>query len=80
MSRVGSSRTRSHAPHLVAAFDHDAGTVLGRLATAARCNEIPAALTLLAGLDLRVDGGVVVTVDALCRGRHKASCGVGVSA
>ena len=52
------------APHLVAAFDHHTGTVLGQLAIAAKSNEIPAVRTLLAGFDLR---GVVVTVDAISR-------------
>ena len=35
------------APHLVAAFDHAAGTVLGQLAVAATSNEIPTVRTLL---------------------------------
>lgn len=52
----------SVAPHLVAAFDHGSGAVLGQLAVAARSNEIPAVRTLLATFDL---AGVVVTVDAL---------------
>ena len=50
------------APHLVSAFDHATGTVLGQLATAAKSNEIPAVRTLLAGLDL---ANAVVTVDAM---------------
>jgi predicted transposase YbfD/YdcC len=50
------------APHLVAAFDHDSGAVLGQLAVTAKSNEIPAVRTLLAGLDL---AGAVVTVDAM---------------
>jgi predicted transposase YbfD/YdcC len=54
--------TVSAAPHLVAAFDHACGAVLGQLAVAAKSNEIPAVRTLLAGLDLQ---GVVVTVDAM---------------
>ena len=36
------------APHLVAAFDHDAGVVLGQLAVAAKSNEIPCVRDLLA--------------------------------
>jgi len=52
----------STAPHLVAAFDHGHGVVLGQLAIAAKSNEIPAVRTLLAGFDL---AGVVVTVDAM---------------
>jgi hypothetical protein len=50
------------APHLVAAFDHTSGTVLGQLAVAAKSNEIPAVRDLLAGFDLT---DVVVTVDAM---------------
>jgi Transposase DDE domain len=50
------------APHLVSAYDHASGTVLGQLATAAKSNEIPAVRTLLAGFDLT---DVVVTVDAM---------------
>jgi predicted transposase YbfD/YdcC len=60
---VRGARTASKAaPHLVSAFDHASGTVLGQLATAAKSNEIPAVRTLLAGFDL---AGVVVTVDAM---------------
>jgi predicted transposase YbfD/YdcC len=58
----GARTATTAAPHLVSAFDHASGTVLGQLATAARSNEIPAVRTLLAGLDL---AGVVVTVDAM---------------
>jgi len=50
------------APHLVAAYDHGHGVVLGQLAVAAKSNEIPAVRTLLATFDL---AGVVVTVDAM---------------
>ncbi len=50
------------APHLVAAFDHATGTVLGQVAVAAKSNEIPAVRDLLACFDLT---GVVVTVDAM---------------
>lgn len=50
------------APHLVAAFDHGAGAVLGQVCVAAKSNEIPAARTLLSRLDL---DGAVVTMDAL---------------
>jgi predicted transposase YbfD/YdcC len=60
---VRGARTRSScAPHLVAAFDHGSGAVLGQLAVTAKSNEIPAVRTLLAGFDLE---GVVVTVDAM---------------
>ncbi len=50
------------APHLVAAFDHTTGTVVGQVAVAAKSNEIPAVRDLLACFDLT---GVVVTVDAM---------------
>jgi predicted transposase YbfD/YdcC len=64
---VRGARTReifgtTQAPHLVAAFDHGSGTVLGPLAVTAKSNEIPAVRTLLAGFDLE---GVTVTVDAM---------------
>jgi len=58
----GARARDSAAPHLVAAFDHGHGVVLGQLAVAAKSNEIPAVRTLLAGFDL---AGVVVTVDAM---------------
>ena len=50
------------APHLVAAFDHASGTVLGQLAIAANSNEIPTVRTVLATFELT---GVVVSVDAM---------------
>jgi predicted transposase YbfD/YdcC len=60
---VRGARTRdTAAPHLVAAFDHGCGAVLGQLAVTAKSNEIPAVRTLLASFDL---AGVVVTVDAM---------------
>jgi hypothetical protein len=60
---VRGARTATRAaPHLVAAFDHATGTVVGQLATAAKSNEIPTVRTLLAAFDLT---GVVVTVDAM---------------
>ena len=60
---VRGARTRdTTAPHLVAAYDHGHGVVLGQLAVAAKSNEIPAVRTLLATFDL---DGVVVTVDAM---------------
>jgi Transposase DDE domain len=52
------------APHLVAAFDHASGTMLGQLATAAKSNQIPTVPTLLAAFDLKLNG-VLVTVDAM---------------
>ncbi len=53
---------RGVAPHLVAAYDHDTGTVLGQVAVAAKSNEIPAVQQLLDHFDL---AGTVVTVDAM---------------
>lgn len=50
------------APHLVAAFDHSAGTVLGQLAVGTKSNEIPTVRTLLGCFDL---AGTVVTLDAM---------------
>ena len=61
---IRGARTRpdGKAPHLVAAFDHGAGAVLGQVAVDAKSNEIPAARTLLGQLDL---DGAVVTLDAM---------------
>lgn len=61
---VRGARTRpdGKAPHLIAAFDHGAGAVLGQVAVDAKSNEIPSARTLLGHLDL---DGVVVTLDAM---------------
>jgi len=50
------------APHLVAAFDHGAGAVLGQVAVATKSNEIPAVQGLLQLFDL---DGAVVTIDAM---------------
>jgi predicted transposase YbfD/YdcC len=58
----GARTATTTAPHLVSAFDHATGTVVGQLATTAKSNEIPTVRTLLAGFDLT---GVVVTVDAM---------------
>ena len=60
---VRGARTRTKtAPHLVAAYDHAAGAVLGQVAITAKSNEIPAVQGLLALFDLN---GAVVTVDAM---------------
>lgn len=58
----GARTAKAIAPHLVAAFDHTSGTVLGQVAVAAKSNEIPAVRDLLACFDL---SAVVVTVDAM---------------
>jgi len=61
---VRGARTRpdGKAPHLIAAFDHGVGAVLGQVCVDAKSNEIPAARTLLRILDLE---GVTVTLDAM---------------
>lgn len=60
---VRGARTKERAaPHLVAAFDHTAGGVLGQVAITAKSNEIPAVRTLLGLFDLNQ---TVVTVDAM---------------
>ncbi len=58
----GARTAATAAPHLLAAFDHTHGTVLGQVATAAKSNEIPAVRDLLACFDLTA---AVVTVDAM---------------
>lgn len=58
----GARTAKTVAPHLIAAFDHAAGTVLGQVAVAAKTNEIPAVQDLLTCFDLT---DVVVTVDAM---------------
>lgn len=60
--RGARTRPDGKAPHLIAVFDHAAGAVLGQVAVDAKSNEIPAARTLLAGLELT---GVTVTMDAM---------------
>jgi len=60
--RGARTRVGGKAPHLVAAFDHGAGAVLGQVAVDAKSNEIPAARTLLGQLDL---DNAVVTLDAM---------------
>ena len=60
---VRGARTKNKAaPHLVAAYDHGAGAVLGQIAVAAKSNEIPAVQELLRLFDL---DGAVVTLDAM---------------
>ncbi len=58
----GARSKTTPAPHLVAAFDHATGVVVGQLAVTAKSNEIPAVQGLLKLFDL---DGVVVTVDAM---------------
>ena len=56
------ARTPAGAPHLVAAFDHAAGAVVGQLAVSAKSNEIPALRDLLESMDITE---AVVTADAM---------------
>jgi predicted transposase YbfD/YdcC len=56
------ARTPAGAPHLVAAFDHTAGAVVGQVAVTTKSNEIPALRDLLAGMDIT---DTVVTADAM---------------
>jgi predicted transposase YbfD/YdcC len=58
----GARTATTSAPHLVAAFDHTAGTVLGQVAVAAKSNEIPSVRTLLKVMDIT---GAVLTLDAM---------------
>jgi predicted transposase YbfD/YdcC len=60
--RGARTRVGGKAPHLIAAFDHGAGVVLGQVAVEVKSNEIPAARTLLRHLDL---DNAVVTLDAM---------------
>jgi hypothetical protein len=64
-SRTGGEAGSTAAPHLVAAFDHGSGAVLGQLAVTAKSNQIPAVRTLLAGFDLHGVTVTHVTVDAM---------------
>jgi predicted transposase YbfD/YdcC len=72
----GAKDAHGRMPHLVAAFDHHAGAVLGQLAVAAKSNEIPCVRDLLGSFDL---AGVVVTVDAMHTQTDTAQliCGAG---
>jgi predicted transposase YbfD/YdcC len=56
------ARTSAGAPHLLAALDHAAGTVVGQLAVATKSNEIPALRELLNTMDI---AGSVITADAM---------------
>ena len=58
----GARDGNARAPHLVAAFTHGDGLVLGQTQVDAKSNEIPATRRLLGLMDLN---GVVVTMDAM---------------
>ncbi len=62
----GARSAGAAAPHLVAAFDHTAGVVLGQVAVAAKTNEIPTVRALLKVLHLAgMLAEAVVTIDAM---------------
>ena len=56
--------------HLLAAFDPASGTVLGQTQVESKSNEITAFTPLLDRVDIT---DAIITADALCRARHKAS-------
>lgn len=58
----GARAVDGRAPHLLAAFDHDSGVVLGQTAVDEKTNEINAFASLLDRIELT---GTVVTADAL---------------
>ena len=64
------ARTSAGAPHLVAAFDHAAGAVVGQLAVTAKSNEIPALRDLLSTMEIT---NAVVTADAMHCQRETAT-------
>ncbi|MEI2777592.1 MAG: ISAs1 family transposase [Tetrasphaera sp.] len=62
----GARRAGALTPHLVAAFDHLRGVVVGQLAVADKTNEIPTVRTLLTHLAAVFDlAGSVITIDAM---------------
>jgi len=64
----GSATTGGRCRHLVAAFTHSSGVVLGQLDVDLKTNEIPMFSTLLDSIDLL---GALVTADALhCQKDH----------
>src|SRR5205814_4874182 len=69
----GAKNKDGKAPHLVAALAHGIGAVLGQAAVTAKSNEIPAVRDLLKAFASLASA--VVTIDALCRRRHKTSLG-----
>ncbi len=73
----GATDAKGNQTHLLAAATHDDVLVLGQVEVGAKSNEIPQFAPLLdtlttAGIDL---AHTVITADALCRHRHKASYG-----
>ena len=60
----GSGHGQENSRHLLAAFDHDHGVVLGQVEVCAKTNEIPMFSTLLDRLDI---ADAVITADASAR-------------
>jgi hypothetical protein len=59
-----------NAPHLLAAATHGQALVLAQIDVHHKTNEIPRFAPLLDTIDI---AGMLITADALCRARHKAS-------
>jgi predicted transposase YbfD/YdcC len=66
----GSGHRQENSRHLLAAFDHAHGAVLGQVEVGAKTNEIPLFSTLLDRLDI---AGAVITADALHAQRGHAT-------
>jgi len=66
----GSGHGDEHSRHLLAAFDHAHGVVLGQVEVGAKTNEIPLFSTLLDRMDI---AGAVITADALHAQRDHAT-------
>src|SRR5579875_3291873 len=66
----GSGHGDQNSRHLLAAFDHAHGAVLGQVEVGAKTNEIPLFPTLLDRLDI---AGAVITADALHAQREHAT-------
>jgi predicted transposase YbfD/YdcC len=66
----GSGHGQENSRHLLAAFDHAHGAVLGQVEVGAKTNEIPLFSTLLDRLDI---AGAVITADALHAQREHAT-------
>ena len=62
---------QERAPHLMGCIDHSSGVVLAQVAVGSKTNEIPMFSVTLDQIEDLKD--VLVTADALCRPRHKAS-------
>ena len=69
-SARGARGPDGRATHLLAAFDHNSGVVLGQTVVEGKTNEITAFAPLCDRVDIT---GAIITADALCRVRHNAS-------